>query len=273
MRHVSSTASGDGKIHDKLRTGVTDVRSLFSLALLAGSMLSAQEPQGGPTQLIITYRCPPPRRAAFRQYMNEMGVGRFERWKQEGILKDYRFMFNWFVDVDTWDAMAVLSFPSFAAVGRWKDIEKTSPGGLTRDALDMAWPLGTYSVDLIGHEAVDTAPDRLRTVYFVVPYDFPSGAAFRDYANVVITAQAKAFIREGVLAESSIFANRYPGGKRWQGLLVLAYRDLDAFSRRDEVIAKVRAQLRADPAFRAAESKQTTNPEREPIIAEPIGRP
>ena len=68
--------------------------------------------------------------------MTELGIQRFDRWKQEGILKDFRFLFNWYVDVDTWDAMAVLTFPDYAAVARWKDIEKTSPGGLARDALE-----------------------------------------------------------------------------------------------------------------------------------------
>ncbi len=242
------------------------MRSLLLLTLLAATVLTAQPPPTGPTQLIITYRCPPPRRAAFRQYMNDMGVSRFERWKNEGVLKDYRFLFNWYVDVDTWDAMAVLSFPNYASIARWKDIEKTSPGGLGRDALDMAWPLNTYSADLLLFEAGDGPPDRTRMVYFVLPYDFPNPAAFRDYANAVISPQTKALLREGLVTESSVYVNRYPGGKRWQGLLVLAYKDLDSFSRRDEVLATVRAQIRA------AEARQTTNPEREAIIADPVGR-
>src|ERR1700685_2618292 len=78
-------------------------------------------PQGGPTELLITYRCPPPRRAAFRQYMSEAGIQRFEHWKQDGVLSDYRFLVNWYVDVDAWDAMAVLSFPTYAQVARWKE--------------------------------------------------------------------------------------------------------------------------------------------------------
>lgn len=202
--------------------------------------------------------------------MIEYGIQRFDRWKQEGLLRDYRFLFNWYVDVDTWDAMAILTFPDYAAVGRWKDVEKTSPGGLPRDALEMAWPLNSYSADLVTHESANPL-DPSHTVFFIVPYDFPTGAAYRDYANAVIVPQAKALMREGVVTAYSSYSNRYPGGKRWQGLMIFEYKDADSFARRDEAISKVRAQLRNDPAFKAAESKQTTNPEREPVIADSVG--
>ena len=240
---------------------------------LAATLLLAQpspDITGGPTRLVITYRCPPPRRAAFRQYMNEYGIQRFEHWKQDGVLSDYRFLFNWYVDVDTWDAMAVLSFPSYAQVTRWKEIERASPGGLVRDALDMAWPLNSYPADLVSAGVAEQPHDTAQSVFFVIPYDNPGGVDFREFANSYVVPQAKGYIREGVLAGYQIYSNRYPGGKRWQGLLVLEYNDLDSFARRDEVHAKVRAQLRSDPAWKAAESKQKTNPEREPILADAL---
>src|SRR6185437_9651502 len=158
------------------------MKSLLCLAALTLSGASAQavygpiipdarvnpepQPQSGPTELIITYRCPPPRRAAFREYMNEVGIGRFERWKQDGILKDYKFLFNWYIDVDTWDAMAVLSFPSYAEAGRWKEIEHANPGGLSRDALEIAWPLNTYSADLVWQSSPTQGDDHSHSVYF-----------------------------------------------------------------------------------------------------------
>ena len=192
--------------------------------------------------------------------MTELGIQRFDRWKQEGVLKDYRFLFNWYVDVDTWDAMAVLSFPNYGAVARWKEIEKTSPGGLARDAIDIAWPFNTYSADLLAHDASDAPGDLSHPIYFVIAYDFPTATAFRDYAKNVIGPQSKALLREGLIAESSFFLNRYPGGKRWQGLAVFEFKDIDAFGRRDEVIAK------APPSALSA-----ANPAREPVIAESIG--
>ena len=203
------------------------------LAALALSNAPAQSPlpppQDGPTELIITYRCPPPRRAAFRQFMTESGIQRFEHWKQDGLLKDYHFLLNWYVDVDTWDAMALLSFNSYAQVARWKEIEHASPGGLIRDALEMAWPLNTMSADLTWRSAPTEPHNPAASVYFVVPYDGPSPSAFRDFMSGNLIPQINPWIRNG-LASYSVYANRYPGGKRWQGLLVLEYQDMEAFS-------------------------------------------
>ena len=191
---------------------------------------------------------------------------RFERWKQDGVLQQYRFLFNWYVDVDSWDAMAVLTFADYAHLARWKEIEKTNPGGLARDALEMSWPLNTYSVDLLAHGPDDPAPGTAQSIYFVTPYDVPGDS--RDFVNSYLIPQAKAWTREGILASYNVYANRYAGGKRWQVLLVAEYKDLDAFARRDEVNAKVRAQLRSDPAWRAAGEKHKSATEREPVIAD-----
>jgi len=231
-------------------------RLLLPLALLASSV-PAQEPPAAPAQLIITYRCPPPRRAAFRQYMTEQGLSRFERWKQEGVLKDYRFLFNWFIDVDTWDAMALLSFPDSAAFLRWKDIEKTSPGGLPRDGLDMAWPLNSYLADVVSHDSAEAIQGGAPPIYFVVPYDSPTAAAFREYVRSFGGPQAKALMGDGLIVESSFFVNRYAGGKRWQGMSVFVFKDFASLARREEVMSKARTA--GSPAMT-----------REPILAEPV---
>lgn len=241
-----------------------------TLAIFLGAgMAGAQEPgSSGPTQLLITYRCPPPRRAAFRQFMTEQGILRFEHWKKDGLLKDYRFLFNWYVDVDAWDAMAVLTFPSYDQVAKWREVEKVTPGGLPRDALEMAWPLNTYSADLFASGAEEQA-NPARSVYMAFAYDLPGSAEARDYLNGYVLPLAKAWSREGILAGYSLFMNHYPGGKRWQAMLLVEYKDLDAFSRREEVNAKVRAQLIKDPVWRLAGDKQK-NQEREPVIADPV---
>jgi hypothetical protein len=242
---------------------------LLALALLPAP---AQEPSAPatpspiPTQLIITYRCPPPRRAAFRQYLTQFGIARFERWKQDGVLSGYQLMFNWYADVDTWDAMAILSLPDAQQLARWNEIEKANPGGLARDALEMAWPLNTYSADLLTRAAADTPQDPARSAFLVIPYDSP-GEDFREYANSYLLPQVKGSLREGVLAGYSVFTNRYSGGKRWQGLVVLEYKDVDSLSRREEVNNRIRMQLRGDPAWRAAGEKHKSVTEREPSLA------
>ncbi len=236
---------------------------------VAAGVDDVQDQPGGPTQLVITYRCPPPRRAAFRQFMTEQGILRFEHWKKDGLLQDYRFLFNWYVDVDAWDAMAVLTFPSYAQVEKWREIERASPGGLARDALDMAWPLNTYSADLLASGA-EEQHDPGRSVYMAIAYDLPTPAEARDYANAYLVPQAKGWIREGILASYNIYTNHYPGAKRWQALMILEYKDLDSFARRDEVNAKVRAQLKNDPAWRSASEKAKPGVEREPVMADPV---
>lgn len=244
---------------------------LCGIALAAAVLAQGPPvPQGGaPAALIITYRCPPPRRAAFRQYMSEFGLPRFEHWRQEGVLQDYRFLFNWYVDADTWDAMAVLSFANFQQSERWADVEKGNPGGLAQDALEMAWPLNTYSADIVARASADTPRSLADRVFYVAPYDAPA-ADFREYANSFLAPQAMATMREGILASYAIFANRYNGGKRWQGLIVIEYKDAGSFARREDVGSKVRAQLREDAAWRAAGEKGKSITEREAVIASAV---
>lgn len=148
--------------------------------------------------------------------MLEGGIQRFERWKQDGILKDYRFLMNWYVDVEQWDAMAMLSFTSYAQVARWKEIEKVSPGGLIRDALELAWPLNSTAADLASHGSSDP-PTPGNSVFFVLPFDAATPG------NTV------SGMRDG-LAGYSVYTSRYPGGKKWKSLIVLEYRDMDSFA-------------------------------------------
>src|SRR5579864_1184228 len=200
--------------------------SAFAVLSTALAQAPAQAPTDGPTELIITYRCPPPRRAAFRQFMVENGIQRFEHWKQDGLLKDYRFLFSSYVDVDGWDAMAILSFANYAQVARWKTIEHASPGGLIRDALEMAWPLNTTPADLAFHGESSTPPDPASNVYFSIAFD---GDAFRQNAGGAMVRQLNGWLADGVVSYR-VYMNRYPGGKHWQGLVVLEYRDMDAFA-------------------------------------------
>ncbi len=205
------------------------MKILAVLLLLSAAQAQPPEQAGGPLQLIVTYRCPPPRRAAFRQFMIENGIQRFEHWKQDGLLRDYRFLFNWYVDVDTWEAMAILSFPSYDKMARWKEIEHSSPGGLSRDALELALPVSSTAADVVFEGNGEAPVNHADGVYFVVPVD---DANFMDYANANLIPQAKAAIRAGTLSSAEIFSNRYPGGKRWRFLVVLEYKDLDSFGHR-----------------------------------------
>src|ERR1700682_1286817 len=124
--------------------------------LLPASNFSASSQQSGPTTLIITFRCAPANRAAFRESIAMNEIPRLEKLKRAGMLENYRLFFNWYVDENTWDMMAVLSFRQYADVARWREIERTSPGGLSRESLRLGAPTMTYSVDLTWH---GTAPN------------------------------------------------------------------------------------------------------------------
>ena len=245
---------------------------LFVIAMLA-SVANPQTP-GPPVHLILTYRCPPPQRAAFRLFLNENGMRRFEHWKQDGVLQDYRVLFNWYVDADTWDAMAVLSFPSYDQVAKWHEIERVSPGGLPRDALEFAWPFNSYPADDAWSETAEPAADPTKLVYFSTAYEYSNLAEFRNFANSYLIPQYKGWMREGVLAGYDLYLTRYAQGKKWQALVLLRYRDVEAFGRRDEAIAKVRAQLARDSSWKTMdEIKQKPGTIKEVAISDPMPTP
>src|SRR5258706_3107217 len=159
---------------DRKRPTKLILRGAISAAalLLFASNLSAFPQQGGPTTLIITYRCVPANRAAFRESIVQTDIPGFERWKRAGTLENYRLFFNWYVDENTWDMMVVLSFRQYADVARWREIERTSPGGLSRESLKLGAPMMTYSVDLTWRgTAPNDQPATGKSVFLIIPYD------------------------------------------------------------------------------------------------------
>src|SRR3982074_1174615 len=113
---------------DRNRPTKLILRVVISCAtlLLFASNLSASSQQSGPTTLIITYRCAPANRAAFRESIAMNEIPRLEKLKSAGTLENFRLFFNWYVDENTWDMMAVLSFRQYADLARSLEIERTS---------------------------------------------------------------------------------------------------------------------------------------------------
>jgi hypothetical protein len=78
-------------------------------------------------------------------------------------------------------------------------------------------------------------------------------------------------MREGVLGSYRIYMNRYPVGRPWDSLFVFRYRNLEAFGRREEIIAKVRKTLVDQPVWKQfSDIKQTIRTESENTIAEAL---
>jgi hypothetical protein len=226
----------------------------------------------GPQTLAIAYRCSPDQRANLRQIMAASGVARFEGWKKQGILKDYHILFNSYLDSETYDLLTLLTFHDFLGVNRWKEIERTTPGGLTNEALKLVTSAITYSLDMVRHGASKQPPQRGQSVYFIIPYDYLIGTDdYVRYLDAYVVPQVNVWMEESVLASYSIYLSRYSTARAWGSLFVLEYRDHDAFGKRESTVAKVREKLKANAAWLAAsENKQKIRVEKQTIIAEEL---
>ncbi len=240
---------------------------------------SAQEPYSrlrstGPTTLAITFRCNPDKRVALREYMLRTGLAQLEGYKEHGVLKDYRVLFNSYLDSDTFDMLFLLNFDKYADVARWRDIEKRAPGGLRAEGLQMITSAVTNSLDGIRHAASPEPPVRGRSVFFIIPYDFEvSTDDYVKYLDGYVIPQVTGWIKENVLAAYTIYLSRYPTSRPWSSLFVLEYRDSDAFGLREATVTKVRAALQSDPAWKAlSDTKHKIRIEKQTVIAEELIR-
>ena len=249
---------------------------LFGLVWLPGgaAVAAGNAVSGGPRQLLIAYRAEPADRPAFRSYLERHEARLLEKLKRQGILSGYRILFNPFVQPRTWDAMVVLSFNRFADTRRWLDIERTSPGGLSREGLRLAKPVSEYSADLVWENGASDEDSADGHVFYVIPYTYlGSKAQYEEYVSGYVIPQLQGWIKAGVLSRYRIYLNRYPVGdpEPWDALFVYEYRSLEALGRRDETIAAVRGSLRGDSAWeKLSESKSTLRTEAENTIAEPL---
>lgn len=233
---------------------------LAALVLLAPLRVSAAElaTPGGPKELLIAYQVKPADRPALRAYLAGEGRAHFTRLKREGAIRSYQFVFNPLAGPATWDAMAIVSFRAYGDTAKWRELERTAPGGLGPQGQKLVTGLDTYSADLSWEETAPAAnPERDRALY-VIPYTYNAAAEYRAYVNGYVIPQVQGWMKEGVLSRYRIFMNRYPVGRPWDALFVYEYRDLESFGRREETVAKVRGPLRQDPEWKRLNDLKTT---------------
>ena len=253
--------------------------ALVAACLTALTLARAQEAadteqrNSGPKNLVITYRCTPANRPRLRNYMLKQGVQRFEKWKQDGVLADFRILFNRYNDAETYDMMAVLNFNKYSDVEKWAAIEAESPGGLTDEGLAFITPLNTYSMDVIWHGSAPSVPARGSTVFFLIPYDYYPHTIeeYIKYANVYVIPQIKGWVSKGVIANYGIYVNRYPTSRPWKVLFILEYKDAESFAVRERTMAEVRAALRSNPDWKAlSDTKLNMRIEKETVVADEL---
>ena len=225
----------------------------------------------GPLSLVVTYHAAPAQRAGFRKQLETDVVRRFEDAKSEGRLRDYRLLANRYVDSATFDAVAILSFATTADVAAWTTHPSTLPTGLSAEQMSLTTAIDTMPAD---HERSGAAPDAasVRPVYLVIPYEvLVSTPAYIKYLDGYTIPQLDGWIGEGVLAGYGIYLARYPAGRPWGSLLVLAYRGDEGLAARDSTVAKVRARLSLNPEWKAiSDDKKAVRAEKAVVIADEI---
>lgn len=239
-------------------------------ALHAGIARAAEPSANDALSLIITYQTTPANRPALRQAVEQSTARELARWKRDGRLKQYNLLFNRYADSDNWDAMAVLTFATPDDLYRWREVERTQPAALSREAAALTTSIHTTPVDTKRAQALGaTSPN---AVYVVIPYKtLVSEGEYEKYADGYVIPQFKGWMDEGVLTGYSLYTSRFPAGRPWSAVVVLQYKDDAALSAREMVVAKVRERLKANPEWKAiSDSKKSVRSELQVVIADRI---
>ncbi len=242
-----------------------------SLAAQSAHTLPAPEPQNA---LVITYRGAVAGRPLLRQNALRVLVPRLERWRRDGTLAGYRLLFNSFADRSTWDLLAILTFRDFDGIERWRDIERSAPGGLTAQELHVLAPSAEYLMDIVGQSRAAAAGGR-PGVFLVIPYVFSPTPLERylQYARGYILPETEGWMRLGNISSYGLYVNRFYPDEPVQSLLVVEYKSFDALSHRDAIVEQTRKELSADPAWKswsAAKDREHIRTEKRAVIAEQL---
>jgi hypothetical protein len=252
------------------------IRRLSFLLVVVPLIAAVAAPQsnprleGAPKNLVLTFKCQPDKRPALRAYMVDTGLKQLGKWKNQGILDDFRVFFSRYTDNDNWDMMLILSFPDAKSLSRWKEIEKASPAGLAAPSLALVSFVSTTPADL--SRSNFPRSDNPKTVFLVIPYDYTvSTDEYLRYLDGYVTPQLDGWHEEKALQHYDIFIARYGTARPWSALLVLQYASDEALGSRERVAAKVRSRLKEDSTWEAfAESKQKVRIEKEAIVSDEL---
>src|ERR1700712_702791 len=101
------------------------ISALLSAAALFSALPAAAQDQleDGPKSLVISYRATAAHRPAFRKYLVETLAPRLRAMEGRHELADFRIFYSWYHQPAVWDAMVILRFPTFGAVGAWNTVE------------------------------------------------------------------------------------------------------------------------------------------------------
>jgi hypothetical protein len=233
------------------------MRALAALVLAFACLTAlAQVKDNGPTTIVVTYKSPLEKRAAFRAYMEGAGVRQLEQWKKEGVFRDYQVLATSFAgeQVGHFDMAVLLDFAAFTDVARWKEIDRRMPGGLSPEALALASIDTTTIAYPIGRGATSKR-DPAKAAYVLGLYEIEVGPAeYTKYAKGYVEPQLKGWMDGGAMTAYAMYQShpyQRPQLSAWTFLLVLEYTDMLALAASDDVKEKVRVALEKNAAWKA----------------------
>lgn len=232
-----------------LRTLSLSIAAALLVILPSAPALAQADLATGPTSLLISYRASAAERPAFRHYLIDEMAPRLRALQTKGTISSFRILFSWYRQPNVWDALVILRFPSFVAVAKWNQLERTEPGGLDAAGLALADPVTSYSCDLEWSDNPDGVRDG--EVYYVIPYEYRNADEYRRYVKGYVVPQFEGWMKAGALDGYALFMNRFGTGAPWDSLFIQRYHDMASFGRRAAVTESVRATLRNDPEWKA----------------------
>jgi len=240
-------------------------------AAVAARTFAAPQPRSA---VVIAYRSSIADRPALRQEVQQDLVPRLEGWRRDGTIAGYQLLCNSFVDSKTWDLLAILTFRDFAGIEKWRNIERSAPGGLTTRGLRILTPISEYLMDVI-QRSHTVRSDGRSGVFLVIPYVFSPTPLERylQYAQGYIVPETEGWMRHGNISSYGLYVNRFYPDEPVQSLLVLEYKDFDALANREAVVAQTRKELSADPAWKSwsdAKGNEHIRAEKQAVIAEEL---
>lgn len=242
-----------------------------SIAAQPRQSLPAPKPQNA---VVIAYRSTVASRPLLRREVLQVLQPRLEKWRHDGMLAGYRVLFNSFPDRDTWDLLAILTFKDFDGIEKWRNVERSLPGGLTAQELRVLAPSAEYLMDIVGQSQAAGASSR-PGVFLVIPYVFSPTPLPRylQYAHGYVLPETEGWMRHGNVSGYGLYVNRFYPDEPIQSLLVVEYKDFTALSQREAVVAQTRRELSADAAWRSwseAKDREHIRTEKRAVVAEQL---
>lgn len=264
-------AVGAGRMLTSALAILTLWHAMPTLAAVPPGTFAAPQPRSA---VVIAYRSSVANRPLLRQEVLKDLAPRLEGWRRNGTIAGYQLLCNSFVDAKNWDLLAILTFRDFAGIERWRNIERSSPGGLTARELRLFAPSAEYLMDVVqrSHSAKSGGKPG---VFLVIPYVFSPTPVERylQYAQGYIVPETEGWMRRGNISSYGLYVNRFYPDELVQSLLVLEYEDFNALSNRASVIEQTRKELSADPAWKSwsdAKDHEHMRAEKQAVIAEQL---